>query len=85
MFWGITEELTAKSTHSIKVSRQIKMYVLLFEHNTESWGKIDCNRPFRTTLQRLHKLTDSLMLKQEFVQVRQSCKELFGSIYRLGI
>lgn len=59
------------------------MYVLLFEHNTESWGKIDCSRPFCTTLQRLQKITDSV--KKEFVKVRKNGKELVGNTYRFGI
>lgn len=84
-FMGVAERLTAWSLRTVsRYAGRSKSYVLLFEQNTESWGN-QSSRFFCTTLQRLQKLTDSLLLKQEFVQVRQSCSESVSNIYRLRI
>lgn len=53
------------SFYSVKVSRSIKTYMLLFQEDTERWG----NRNIRhlcTTLQQTSKLNDRLVLKQGF-------------------
>lgn len=71
LFYGFTGRTQMLTVYE---GKQAYQNVLLFEQNTESCGD-HSSRPFYTTLQRLQQLTDSLLLKQEFVRVRQSRSE----------
>lgn len=62
----------------MKTDREIKL--------CELWKAGEpLQQTFCTTLQRLQKSTDSLVLKREFVQIKQRCTDSVSSTYRLGI